>query len=200
MLSATSLALTFATATAVSQGIIVVFAAGNGQFGFPGQHPDVVSAGGTYMEAGGSLEASSYSSGFASSVYQGRNVPDVCGLVGMSSPNREPPGAMYIMLPVESNAKIDSEISGDNHYRSPAATPPWGDETAPQLAGVCALVKQACGRLSPHEVRDILKATARDVKVGNCSPWTGANPAKRGPDLATSDGLADAYRAKLSQP
>ena len=203
-------ALAAAIATAVSQGIIVVFSAGNGQFGFPGQHPDVVSAGGAYMDADGSLEASTYSSGFASGVYPGRNVPDVCGLVGMSSPNHQSPGAMYIMLPVESNAKIDTDLAGYNHYRSPGATAPWGDETArndgwaafsgtsaaaPQVAGVCALIKQACSRLTPAQVRDTLKATAKDVAAGGCSPSTGANPAVPGPDLATGHGLADAHRA-----
>ena len=212
-LSAAQQALAAAIATAVSQGIIVVFAAGNGHFGFPGQHPDVVSAGGAYMEADGSLEASSYSSGFASNVYQGRNVPDVCGLVGMSSPNQQAPGAMYIMLPVESNARIDSNSGGGSHYRSPGATAPWGDETAqndgwaafsgtsaaaPQVAGVCALVKQANGGLSPAHVRRILRTTAKDVTVGNCSPSTGANPAVQGPDLATGHGLADAHRAVVA--
>ena len=191
----------------------MVFAAGNGQFGFPGQHPDVVSAGGTYMEANGGLEASSYSSGFASTVYPGRNVPDLCGLVGMLSPNNQPPGAMYIMLPLESRAGFDSGLAGNNHYRSPGATAPWGDETAvddgwaafsgtsaaaPQLAGVCALIKQACDRLPPAEVRAILKTTARDVTVGSCNPRTGANPAAAGPDLATGHGLADAHRAVMA--
>ena len=206
-------ALAAAIATAVSQGIIVIFSSGNGHFGFPGQHPDVVSAGGTYMEADGSLEASSYSSGFASKVYPGRKVPDVCGLVGMSSPNNQSPGAMYIMLPVESNAMIDRMNAGNNHYRSPGATAPWGDETArkdgwaafsgtsaaaPQLAGVCALILQACDQLTPVQVRNILRTTARDVTVGNCSPSTGANPALSGPDLATGHGLADAHRAVMA--
>ena len=211
-LSPAQQALAAAIATAVSQEIIVVFSAGNGHFGFPGQHPDVVSAGGTYMEVDGSLEASSYSSGFASAIYPSRNVPDVCGLVGMSSPPGQGPGAMYIMLPVESNCVIDHDIGGNTHYRSPGATAPWGDETAPddgwavfsgtsaaapQLAGVCALIKQACNGLTPAQVRNILKTTARDVTAGNCSPSTGANPAAPGPDLATGHGLADAYGAVM---
>ena len=117
---------------------------------------------------------------------------------------------MYIMLPVESNAKIDADLAGNNHYRSPGATAPWGDETArndgwaafsgtsaaaPQVAGVCALIKQACSRLTPAQVRDTLKATAKDVAAGRCSPSTGANLAVPGPDLATGHGLADAHRA-----
>jgi hypothetical protein len=216
-LSPANQALAAAIATAVARGICVVFSAGNGHWGFPGQHPDVISAGGVYMEPDGTMQASDYSSGFASNIYAGRNVPDVSGLVGMNDPDpvqTRSPGAMYIMLPLEESASIDvgQFNGGANHYRSPGATPPFGDETArddgwavfsgtsaaaPQLAGVCALVKQACGRLTPAQVRDILKQTARDVTVGNCSPNTGANPAAPGPDLATGHGLVDAHRAAM---
>ena len=80
------------------------------------------------------------------------------------------PRAIYIMLPLEPGDSIDRGNSGGTH--------PNGDETAnndgwaafsgtsaaaPQIAGVCALIKQACSRLTPAQVRDILKQTARDV-------------------------------------
>lgn len=216
-LSAGDRALAAAIAVAVKRGIIVVFSAGNGHWGFPGQHPDVISAGGAYMHPDGSFEATPYASGFASNIYPGRNVPDVCGLVGLPSGDPVPgrsPGAMYIMLPVEPKDYLDKKLhnNGANHYRSPGAKPPFGDETAnndgwaafsgtsaaaPQLAGVCALMKQACRRLKPNQVRNILKRTARDVTAGNCSPSTGGHPAVPGPDLATGNGLADAFRATL---
>ena len=137
-------------------------------------------------------------SGFTSRIYSGRNVPDVSGLVGMR------PRAQSIMLPVEPDDNIDRNLSGGNH--------PNGDETArndgwaafsgtsaaaPQIAGICALIKQACKRLSTSQVRSILKRSARDVTVGNSNPSTGANPATPGPDLATGHGLADAYRATI---
>jgi subtilisin family serine protease len=191
--------LAAAIANAVSQGIIVIFAAGNGQWGFPGQHPDVISAGGAYMKVDGSFEATPYASGFASRYYPGRNCPDVCGLVGL------PPKAELIMLPVEDGDTIDTGQAGGVF--------PNGDETlpndawaafsgtsaaAPQLAGVCALMKQACKRLTPSVIRDILKKTARDVTKGNCSPFTGGHAATTGPDLATGYGLADAYRATMT--
>ena len=136
-LSAANLALASAISAAVAAGITVIFSAGNGHFGFPGQHPDIISAGGVFMEADGSIRASDYASGFASQVYPGRNVPDVSGLVGMR------PGAMYIMLPLEPGAQIDRGNSIGTH--------PNGDQTrrndgwaafsgtsaaAPQLAGV----------------------------------------------------------------
>ena len=212
-LSAADQALAAAVAYAVKQGIIVIFSAGNGHWGFPGQHPDVISAGGVYMHPDGSFEATPYASGFASNIYPGRNVPDVCGLVGLPSGDPVPgrsPGAMYIMLPVEPNDYLDKKLhnNGANHYRSPGATPPYGDETAnndgwaafsgtsaaaPQLAGICALMKQACRRLTLAQARDILKRTARDVTAGNCHPNTGGHPAVPGPDLATGNGLADAF-------
>jgi subtilisin family serine protease len=196
-LSAAQQALAAACAAAVASGIVVVFSAGNGHWGFPGQHPDVISAGGVYMGNDGSMRASDYASGFMSNVYPGRRVPDVSGLVGMR------PGAQYIMLPVESGDEIDTDLSGGTH--------PNGDETAtndgwaafsgtsaaaPQVAGVAALIKQACRHLSPAEVKDILMSTARDVTAGRNHPNFN-NPAVVGPDTATGNGLADAMSAVL---
>jgi hypothetical protein len=199
LLSAADRALAAAVALAVVSGIVVVVSAGNGQYGFPGQHPDVVSAGGATVEPDGSVHASDYSSGFASRVYPGRNVPDVSGLVGMR------PRAAYIMLPLQPGGAIDRDLgNGDPH--------PDGDETgpddgwaafsgtsaaAPQLAGICALVEQANPQLSPAEVRDVLNRTAADVTVGTNHPRMGEQAAP-GPDLATGHGLADAHRAVLA--
>ncbi len=198
-LSAADQAMASAIALAVANGIVVVFSAGNGHWGFPGQHPDVISAGGTYMLEDGSMQATPYASGFASTIYPGRTVPDVTGLVGLT------PGAMYIMLPLEAGDQIDVGNAGDTH--------PDGDQTAtddgwaafsgtsaaaPQVAGVCALIKQACPSLSPAEIRDILKTTARDVTAGNAAPSTGGNAASIGPDLATGHGLVDANNAVMT--
>jgi hypothetical protein len=195
-LSAANQALAAAVAQAVADGIIVIFSAGNGHYGFPGQHPDVISAGGTYMDPNGKLRASNYSSGFESRIYSGRKVPDVCGLVG------QVPAAAYIMLPLEPGDEIDYGSYGGNH--------PQRDETkrddgwaafsgtsaaAPQLAGVCALMKQACPALTPADARDILKRTARDVTEGKNAH---REQARRGRDLATGAGLVDAEAAVRS--
>lgn len=188
--------LAAAISLAVSNGITVIFSAGNGHWGFPGQHPDVISAGGVFMDIDGAMQASNYSSGFASNIYPGRNVPDVSGLVGMT------PKAAYIMLPVQPNDTIDVGMAGGIH--------PNGDETtnkdgwaaisgtsaaAPQIAGVCALLKQKKKTLTPAQIKKILKDTARDVKVGNCSAATLGHAATAGPDLATGHGLVDAFKA-----
>jgi subtilisin family serine protease len=201
-LSAADQALAAAVAAAVASGIIVIFSAGNGHAGFPGQHPDVISAGGVFMNPDESLQAASYASGFLSKIYEGRRVPDVSGLVGMR------PRAAYIMLPVQPSDEIDTKLSGSTH--------PNGDETttsdgwavfsgtsaaAPQLAGAAALIKQACPALTPADVRDILMKTARDVKTGKANSvkghLAGGHPAAAGPDLATGHGLVDAHKAVL---
>ncbi len=203
-LSAANQALAASVAAAVASGMIVVFSAGNGHAGFPGQHPDVISAGGVFMHPDESLEASNYASGFLSKIYPNRRVPDVSGLVGMQ------PRAAYIMLPLEPGDDIDTGSAGGTH--------PNGDETAsndgwaafsgtsaaaPQLAGVAALVKQACPKLNPAQVRNILMKTARDVTNGQCNRVSGTpvfpqgHQASPGPDLATGHGLVDAHKAVL---
>ncbi|MDX2228469.1 MAG: S8 family serine peptidase [Leptolyngbyaceae cyanobacterium bins.349] len=180
-------------ADAVRQDIIMVCAAGNGHYGFPAQHPDVIAAGGVYRYLTGSrrdrLEASNYASSFVSPVYPGRQVPDLCGLVGQL------PHACYIMLPVPPGSSLDQRLALTD------GTPPtdgWAafsgtSAAAPQLAGICALIKQVNRQLSPDQVRQILRQTARDVVEG-VSNATRA-PARAGPDLATGGGLADAYAA-----
>jgi hypothetical protein len=204
-LSAADQALAAAIATAVASGIIVVFSAGNGHFGFPGQHPDVISAGGAFMNPDGSLTASNYASGFISNVYPNRRVPDLCGLVGMK------PKAIYIMLPLQPGDQIDVGNAGGTHP-GPAGGGNGGDETtnndgwaafsgtsaaAPQLAGAAALVKQACPHLTPAQVRSILMNTARDVKTGNCNTSSSGAAATTGPDTATGNGLVDVEKAVL---
>lgn len=198
-LSAANIALANAVAAAVAAGIVVVFSAGNGHFGFPGQHPDVISAGGVFQDENGNLRASDYASGFASNIYAGRNVPDLSGIVGMR------PNAMNIMLPVEPGDSIDTNNAGGTHPNGDqtAANDGWAafsgtSAAAPQLAGAAALIKQACERLQPAEIREILMDTARDVTTGRCFNRPGQNhQATAGPDLATGHGLVDAHRATL---
>jgi subtilisin family serine protease len=199
---AADMALAASVAAAVARGITVIFSAGNGNAGFPGQHPDVISAGGAYIGPDGSLQASDYASGFMSLIYPGRCVPDLCGLVGMR------PRAIYIMLPVEPGDQIDVDNSGGQYPDSDETAPDDGwaafsgtSAAAPQLAGVAALIKQVAPSLPPAWVKYALMATARDVVAGSCSPVADLHaglPATFGPDVATGSGLVDAYAAVVA--
>ncbi|MDH3451069.1 MAG: S8 family serine peptidase [Gammaproteobacteria bacterium] len=184
---------------AVSQrGITVCFSAGNGHFGWPGQMPQVISVGGVYAHETVSgddfdLEASNYASSFDSNIYAGRHVPDVCGLVGMQ------PSGVYIMLPVPPNSAIDSGLAGASfpNKDETARNDGWAvisgtSASSPQIAGVCALLKQAQPGLSPELVKSILKASARDVTAGRSNHGQPAGP---GHDGATGAGLVDAQVA-----
>src|SRR5262249_46486159 len=79
VLSASDLVLSASVAAAAASGITVIFAAGNGHAGFPGQHPDVISVGGVFLGPDGMLMASDYASAFSSVFFPGRDVPDLCG-------------------------------------------------------------------------------------------------------------------------
>lgn len=194
-LSAAAQALAASVSAASAAGIVVVFSAGNGHWGFPGQHPDVISAGGVFMQPDGSLQASDYASGFMSNVYPGRRVPDVSGLVGMR------PKAAYIMLPVPEGSDLDTNLAGGTHPNADE-TPPndgWAafsgtSAAAPMVAGAAALILEACRSLTPAQVRDILMSTARDVTAGTNAH---GNLAIVGPDTATGNGLIDAHKAVL---
>jgi hypothetical protein len=196
-LSAADQALAAVIAAAKASGIVVIFSVGH-HWGFPAQHPDCIAAGGVFMKADGSFQASDYAGGFMSSIYPGRRVPDICGLAGMR------PRSIYIMLPLEPGDEIDRFLSGGTYPNADqtAADDGWvghgsTSAAAPQLAGLAALIKAACNKLTPAEILDVMKKTARDVTVGNCSPFTGGHPAVPGPDLATGDGLVDAHKAVL---
>jgi subtilisin family serine protease len=183
-------------ARAVREGIVVVFAAGNGSWGFPAQHPDAIAAGGVYKHLHGSLkgrlEASNYASGFISPVYPGRFVPDVCGLVGQL------PDGAYIMLPIPPDSwrdRLGAAVGDDTLPSDGWAAFSGTSAAAPQLAGICALIKQVDPSLSPARVKQILQQTARDVVEGSSNPVAGGYRAREGLDLATGSGLANAYEA-----
>src|SRR5262249_12572713 len=67
----------------VAAGVTVVFSAGNGHVAFPAMMPEVIAAGGVFVDQAANMRASSYASSFSSLIFPGRRVPDFCGLVGM---------------------------------------------------------------------------------------------------------------------
>jgi subtilisin family serine protease len=185
---------------AVAAGIVVVFSAGNGHFSFPGMMPDVISAGGVFMDAQGALQASNYASAFDSKAYSGRHVPDFCGLVGLL------PHASYIMLPIPAQSEIDVETSQPDDGNGDGTTPSdgWGvfsgtSAAAPQLAGVCALLLEKNPSLKPADIKAILKRTARNVVTGAANPASSDDrvgmPASADDNGAAGAGLIDAFAA-----
>lgn len=180
---------------AVASGIVVVFSAGNGHVSFPGMMPEVISAGGVFVDKTGGMRASDYASAFMSSIYSGRSVPDFCGLVGLQ------PHADYIMLPVSPGCDIDRDNS--DHDKT-TASDGWAvfsgtSAAAPQLAAVCALLLEKNQSLTPSDVKAVLKRSARDVTKGSANKASNngkaAVKASAGQDGATGSGLVDAFAA-----
>jgi subtilisin family serine protease len=185
---------------AVASGIVVVFSAGNGHYSFPGQMPDVISAGGVFVDADGSMRASDYASAFRSRIYSGRSVPDFCGLVGLL------PHADYVMLPVPPGQEIDTENAA---HDGTAPDDGWGvfsgtSAAAPQDAGVCALLLERNPGLKPADVKAILRRTSREVLVGHANPASDPNRVgETAADGADREGPRRRFRrmaAGLSRP
>ena len=102
---------------------------------------------------------------------------------------------LHIMLPVEPYCLLDKRLSGSTHPEGDETAPHDGwaafsgtSAAAPQIAGVCALMKQVWPDVTPATARTILKKTARDITCGHCAQ---GHPAGPGPDLATGHGLVD---------
>ena len=193
-------ALELEVANAVASGICVVFASGNGHVAFPGMHPDVISVGGVFVDQDQNLVASDYASAFDSRPYPGRHVPDVCGLVGLQ------PNAIYIMLPLQPGCEIDRRLATGGPFPASdqtVGTDGWSaisgtSAAAPQIAGICALLKQKNPSLTPQEIKQALLATAVDCSSGSANPASNQNVglgASAGIDGATGHGLADAAAA-----
>ena len=158
----------------IANGVTVVAAAGNGNINFPAMMPEVIAVGGVAIKANDTPKAWEGASSFRSSIFKGRDVPDVCGL------------ASDVVVPVQ-----------------PAATPNWelragGTSLATcQVAGIVALLLQKRSTLTPQEIRDYLMDTADDVSSGTTA--TG-DTAVAGNDLATGAGLVNALDAWNSVP
>ncbi len=188
---------------AVSQGIVVVFACGNivddqgnAPVQWPGSEPAVISVGGAFIDGRDALQASSYAtSGTNHNMNPGRQVPDLCGIVGMA------PKGIFIALPTQPGSDLDSGYSGPPYptFDTTGDSDGWAvfsgtSSAAPMIAGVAALIMEAnqAAIRNPALVRSLLNASCVDVTSGASASGQFAGP---GQDLATGWGLAQAYRA-----
>jgi subtilisin family serine protease len=182
--------------TVIAGGVTVVFSGGNGHVAFPAMMPQVIAVGGVYADNNGALRASNYASSFMSLIFSGRRVPDFCGLVGMQ------PKGIYIKLPIPQGCDIDGDLGGSpfpNKDES-GTNDGWGvfsgtSASAPQIAGICALLLQKRPSLTPNQVKAILRATTVDVTMGTSAMGESAG---LGPDPATGAGLVDTLQAWLN--
>ena len=177
---------------AIGDGTVMIFSAGNGHRAFPASIPDVLAIGGVTVEQTGKLKASSYASSFRSQLYPGREVPDVCAIVGEYTTNKPLKG--HIMLPVPN----DSELEGENMPGSQSKKG-WGifsgtSASAPQTAGIVALLLQINPNLSPNQIKSILSDTAIDITRGTTAS---DDTAHIGYDHATGAGFINTFEACL---
>jgi hypothetical protein len=196
-------ALLLEVANAVANGIVVIFAAGNGHTDNPNSwsaksvtHPNLISVGGAFPVQGGGFRASDYASSYDSYIYTNpqRHCPDVVGLVG------DQPKACLIMLPTEADNDLDRKYANSGAFPNgdnTAADDGWmvisgTSAAAPQVAGMAALLLQQYNNLTPMAVKNILENTARDVQTGTSGNGDTAAP---GWDLATGFGVVDGLAA-----
>lgn len=173
-------------AAAVGDGIVVLFASGNGPEpgSWPSSAPGVISVGGALVTEDLELTASSYATSFVSQVHAGRSCPDVCGLVGPS------PSGLLFALPTQPDNELDGLFSAvDGTQAGDGWLIASGTSSAtPQLAGLSALLLQLDGGLSPAEVLDRLREMAVGVHQGRSASGHLATFAR--PNLATGHGWA----------
>jgi serine protease AprX len=185
-----------------TDGKIVIFACGNGEYSWPGSMREVLSVGGVYADPKGTLEASNFASGYISSLYRDpeRRVPDVSGLCGQK------PNGIYIMLPCPPGSEWDRTQSGlpfpdkdetksDDGWLGGSGT----SSAAAQVAGVAALLVEATRtrnrNLGTDDVRNLLQTTALSVEKGRNAQGF---PALGQPNIAVGYGLVDATKAIAS--
>jgi subtilisin family serine protease len=144
----------------IESGVCVVAAAGNGQRCFPGNMPEVISAGAVFYSPTGEFEPSDVSSRFVSRIFPDRQVPDICGIAG----NR--PHGRLLLVPVPPKAKLAkqnavSSISGWAMFSGTSAA------TA-MVSGAAALLLQRDPDLTPDEIRKILVKGAKTLPDTGC--------------------------------
>lgn len=199
-LSAADRLVALSVLDAISRGIVVVFAGGNGKKLFPQQMKQAISVGGAYVCPDATLEAASYASGYASDLVPGRCVPDFCGVVGLK------PEGVYLMMPTMPGSEIDVAFAEKPYPEGDGTGLPYDgwvvisgtSSGSAQVSGAIALLKQIRPELDQAAVKRLLSRCCDPVLVGQSSE---GNPAGEPiPNLATGYGLVNVERvlAELS--
>lgn len=159
---------------AIRAGITVVAAGGNGQQPFPGSMPEVIAAGGVYWGPDGHFEPSDVSSKFESHLFPGRQVPDLCGLVG----NR--PHGRLLLVPIPPRAALARRASFKASISTIAAgevsrtrSPGWAmfsgtSAATAMVSGAIALLLQIRPELSPQRVKETLVLSSHVLPSSGC--------------------------------
>ncbi len=154
----------------ISAGVTVIAAGGNGQTAFPAMIPEVIAVGGAAIDAQDKLKAWNGASSFSSSIFKGRDVPDVCALASK----------MWLPMPDDAKALPDWMVSTGTSF------------AAPQVGGIAALLLQKNPALTPAAVKTAMTSTADDITAGKSAS---GDHAGIGPDRATGAGLVNARKA-----
>ena len=152
---------------AISMGITVVAAAGNGQHSFPGCLPEVISVGGVFYAPDGTFTPSDASSRYVSSFYKHRVVPDICGLAGKR------PHGLLVLVPIPPKAQLAKRTSftptPHGHFSEAGQKiTGWAifsgtSAATSMISGAVALILQAHPELTPVKIKELLSLTARIV-------------------------------------
>jgi serine protease AprX len=169
---------------AIDMGIVVVAAAGNGQRSFPGSMPEVISAGGVYVAPNGNFEPSDVASDYESSIFPGRRVPDVCGLVGNL------PHGRLLLVPVPPKARL-AKKPGFGSIAAGMSQPlshGWAmfsgtSASTAMISGAAALLRQVRPGMTPAQTKRLLMETARLESVTGQKVLTVSQAVKFAQDL-----------------
>ena len=142
-------------------GITWVAAAGNGQYPFPANMPEVLSAGGAYLNPQGEFEISNLASRFESQIYPGRTVPDLCGISGNL------PHGRLLLVPVPPSSRLAKRKNWKSPFRGWALFSGTSAATG-MISGAAAILQQILPQASPLLIKQVLIETARTLPNTDC--------------------------------
>jgi subtilisin family serine protease len=137
--------------------------------------PEVISTGGVYFSDEGQFEFSDLSSRYSSAFFPGREIPDLCGLVGNRPHGRlllvpVPPRASLARRPGFSTIAAGAGDPGSEGRRKAHGWAMFSGTSAStaMVSGAAALLLQCRPGLSPAEIKRLLVENAVRVPESGC--------------------------------